>query len=44
MTYQYLTPIWAVVFNYFLMGEEIFFQQILGGVLILLGVHRVLRS
>jgi hypothetical protein len=26
------------------MGEEIFLQQILGGVLILLGVHQTLRS
>jgi hypothetical protein len=43
MTYQYLTSIWAVVFTYSLMGEEIFFQQILGGIFTLLGVHRVLR-
>jgi len=26
------------------MGEKIYLQQVFGGVLILLGVHRVLRS
>jgi drug/metabolite transporter (DMT)-like permease len=44
MVYLYFIPICAVLFNYFLMGEEIFFQQILGGGLILLGVHHRLRS
>ena len=42
--YLYVTPICAVLFNYFVMGEKIFPQQILGGGLILLGVYRVLRG
>ncbi len=44
MVYLYFIPIWAVLFNAFMMGEEIFLQQILGGVLILLGVHQTLKS
>lgn len=44
MVYLYFIPIWAVLFNYVLMGEKIFPQQVLGGVLVLLGVHRVLRT
>ncbi len=44
MVYLYFIPIWAVLFNTVMMGEKIFLQQILGGVLILLGVHRTLRS
>jgi drug/metabolite transporter (DMT)-like permease len=44
MVYLYFIPICAVLFNYFLMGEKIFFQQILGGALILLGVHRSLQT
>jgi drug/metabolite transporter (DMT)-like permease len=44
MVYIYFIPIWAVVFNALMMGERIFFQQILGGVLILLGVHWALRN
>jgi drug/metabolite transporter (DMT)-like permease len=44
MVYLYLIPICAVLFNYFLMGEKIFFQQILGGTLILWGVHRSLQT
>ena len=44
MVYVYFIPVWAVVFNFLLMGERIYPQQILGGVLILLGVHRVLRT
>jgi drug/metabolite transporter (DMT)-like permease len=44
MVYLYFIPICAVLFNYFLMGEKIFFQQILGGTLILWGVHRSLET
>ena len=44
MVYLYFIPIWAVVFNFFMMGETIFLQQILGGVLILLGVHHTLKN
>lgn len=44
MVYLYFIPICAVLFNYFLMGEKIFFQQILGGTLILWGVHRSLQT
>jgi len=44
MVYLYLIPIWAVLFNHFMMGETIFAQQILGGVLILLGVHHTLKN
>jgi drug/metabolite transporter (DMT)-like permease len=44
MVYIYFIPIWAVVFNALMMGERIFFQQILGGVLILLGVHWALKN
>jgi drug/metabolite transporter (DMT)-like permease len=44
MVYLYFIPIWAVVFNFLMMGETIFLQQILGGVLILLGVHHTLKN
>lgn len=44
LVYSYFLPLCAVLFNYFLMGEKVYFQQIVGGVLILLGVHRVLRN
>lgn len=44
MVHLYFIPICAVLFNYFLMGEKIFFQQILGGTLILWGVHRSLQT
>jgi len=44
MVYLYFLPIWAVLFNAFMMGEKIFLQQILGGILILLGVHQTLKS
>jgi drug/metabolite transporter (DMT)-like permease len=44
MVYLYFIPIWAVLFNYFMMGETIFLQQILGGILILLGVHHTLKN
>ncbi len=42
--YLYIIPIWAAVFNYFYMGEKIFLQQIVGGGLILCGVHYALRD
>lgn len=44
MVYLYFIPIWAVLFNFFMMGETIFLQQILGGILILLGVHHTLKN
>ncbi len=44
LVYTYFIPLCAVLVNYFFMGEKIYSQQILGGVLILLGVHRVLRN
>ena len=44
LIYHYFIPIWAAIFNRFLMGEEIFSQQIIGGVLILCGVHYALRD
>jgi len=44
MVYLYFIPIWAVLFNFLVMGETIFLQQILGGVLILLGVHHALKN
>lgn len=44
MVYLYFIPIWAVFFNTLMMGETIFPQQILGGVLILLGVHHALKN
>ena len=44
MVYLYLIPIWAVLFNFLIMGEMIFLQQILGGILILLGVHHALKN
>jgi len=44
LVYTYFIPVCAVLFNYFLMGEKVYLQQVFGGVLILLGVHRVLRS
>jgi drug/metabolite transporter (DMT)-like permease len=44
LVYLYFIPICAVLFNYFLMGEKIFFQQIFGGALILWGVHRSLQT
>ena len=43
MVYLYFIPIWAVLFNTLMMGEKVFLQQILGGVLILLGVHQTLK-
>jgi drug/metabolite transporter (DMT)-like permease len=44
MLYLYFIPIWAILFNTLMMGERIFLQQILGGVLILLGVHHALKN
>jgi drug/metabolite transporter (DMT)-like permease len=44
LVYLYFIPVCAVLFNFSLMGEEIFIQQLLGGVLILWGVHRSLRT
>jgi drug/metabolite transporter (DMT)-like permease len=44
MVYLYFIPIWAVLFNFLMMGETIFPQQIFGGVLILLGVHHALKN
>lgn len=44
MVYLYFIPLWAILFNYLWMGEKIISQQILGGILILLSTHRVLRS
>jgi drug/metabolite transporter (DMT)-like permease len=44
LTYLYFIPICAVLFNYLWMGEKIFPQQIVGGALILWGVHRSLRT
>jgi drug/metabolite transporter (DMT)-like permease len=44
MVYLYFIPIWAVLFNTLMMGETISLQQILGGVLILLGVHHALKN
>jgi len=44
LTYLYFIPICAVLFNYLWMGEKIFAQQVVGGALILWGVHRSLRT
>jgi drug/metabolite transporter (DMT)-like permease len=43
MVFLYVVPLWAILFNAFFFGERIYPQQILGGVLIILGVHRVFR-
>ncbi len=43
MVYLFFIPLCAILFNYLWMGEKIFPQQILGGLLILLGVHGALR-
>lgn len=43
MVYLYLIPLWALLFNHFWMGEKILPQQVLGGMLILFGVHGALR-
>jgi drug/metabolite transporter (DMT)-like permease len=44
MVYLYFLPVWAVLFNALMMGDKISLQQILGGILILVGVHQTLRS
>ena len=44
LSYLYFIPICAVFFNYLWMGEKIFPQQIVGGTLILWGVHHSLRT
>jgi drug/metabolite transporter (DMT)-like permease len=44
LVYLYFIPICAVLFNYSLMGEKIYIQQLLGGALILWGVHCSLRT
>jgi len=44
LLYLYFIPVWATVFNHFFIGEKIFTQQILGGGLILLGVHYALKE
>lgn len=44
LVYLYLIPIWAALFNHFFMGERIYPQQILGGGLILIGIHYALRD
>ena len=44
LTYLFLIPICAVLFNYSLMGEKIHIQQLLGGALILWGVHISLQT
>ncbi len=43
MVYLYLIPVWALLFNHLWLGEKILLQQILGGILILFGVHSLLR-
>lgn len=43
MVYLYFIPLWAILVNYFWMGETIFLQQIIGGLFIFLGVHGSLR-
>ena len=44
LSYLYFIPICAVFFNYIWMGEKISPQQIVGGALILWGVHHSLRT
>jgi drug/metabolite transporter (DMT)-like permease len=44
LIYLYFIPLWAALFNHFYLGERIFIQQVLGGGLILLGVHYALRD
>lgn len=43
MVYLYFIPVWAILVNYFWMGETIFLQQIIGGLFIFFGVHGSLR-
>lgn len=44
MIYLYFVPLWALLFNAFFLGERIYLQQVLGGILILFSTHRALRS
>jgi drug/metabolite transporter (DMT)-like permease len=44
MIYVYLVPVAAVLFNHFLMGEQVYVQQLIGGAFILWGVRSVLRN
>jgi drug/metabolite transporter (DMT)-like permease len=44
MIYVYLIPVAAVLFNHFVLGEEVYIQQLMGGVLILWGVRSVLKN
>ena len=44
LLYHYFIPVWAAIFSHFMLGEEIFPQQIIGGVLILWGVHNALTE
>jgi drug/metabolite transporter (DMT)-like permease len=44
LIYHYFIPVWATLFNYFWLGERIFPQQVIGGGLILLGVHYALKG
>jgi drug/metabolite transporter (DMT)-like permease len=44
LVYQYLVPIWAMLFNFLFMGEALFYQQILGGIVILLGIRKTMTS
>jgi 8-oxo-dGTP pyrophosphatase MutT (NUDIX family) len=39
-----IMPVFAVLFNHFFLGEQVYLQQIIGGSLILLGVQYVRRS
>ena len=42
--YRHFMPVCAPLFNYFFTGERIYSQEILGGLLILPGVHRSLKA
>jgi len=44
LVYQYMVPIWAVVFNHLFLGEPVCLQQAAGGALILWGVRRVMKA
>jgi drug/metabolite transporter (DMT)-like permease len=44
LIYLYFIPVWAALFNFFFLGEQLFPQQMAGGVLILMGVHYALRE
>jgi drug/metabolite transporter (DMT)-like permease len=44
LIYLYFIPVWAALFNHFFLGERLFYQQLAGGGLILLGVHYALRE